>query len=432
MTISFFQRGDTINARLTDGTQVSIRLTTGMKVPHYAKFVKDKFVGSTPDIPALNNDLLRMKIQLSELYLHYKDPVKVKEMFNPKTPDLPVIDDDSHDLMDLCRSYLNKARSGDIKAKSERPLSINTIRAYRHAVDNLEEYSRIAGSIDLKELSIEAGYDTNTKRKLSNKFTAFFKGLDDYMTDKRYNLRTRSLVMGYLAIMVRHWERELFLRLPKIAYAQAPDNQVVVLDPEFVGKFLSSDLYKKLDTDMRYVWEVCATILITTMRLDDAVNLKVEDLQITPTSMFLSKVNGKTKAITDVPLPKVLEDIFRHNLTYNGGVFCRKPDHKLVGKKIRDLFSLYDEMHQVVSVRKLGVDGNYEARMAPFYEHIHPHLLRKTAITTMIYNGVSERHIKFLSGHSLKSGAFEKYVAFVDRNFRSEVTTYYDKLIKAS
>lgn len=432
MTISFFQRGDTINARLTDGTSVSIRLTTGIKVPHHAKFSKDKFIGTTPDIPALNNDLLRMKIQLSELYLHYKDPVKVKELFNPKTPDLVVIDDDSYDLVDLCRLYLKKATCGEIKARNERLLSPNSIRAYRYAVDNLDEYSRIAGSLDLKELSIEAGYDTATKRKLSGKFSTYFKGMDDFMTDKRLNLKSRSGVMNYMSIMVRYWERELFLRLPRIAYATAPDNQVVVLDPEFVGKFLSSDLYKKLDTNMRYVWEVCATILITTMRLDDAVNLRVEDLQITPTSMFLSKINGKTKAITDVPLPKLLENIFRDNLTYHGSIFCRKPDRKIVGLKIRDLFAMYEEMHQVVSVRKLGIDGNYDSKVAPFYEHVHPHMLRKTAITTMIYNGVSERHIKFLSGHSLKSGAFEKYVAFVERNFRSEVTSYYDKLLKAS
>lgn len=432
MTISFFQRGDTINARLTDGTQVSLRLTTGIKVPHYVKFAKDKFIGTTPDIQALNNDLLRMKIQLSELYMQYRNPIKVKELFNPKTPDLPVFDEESHDLVDLCRLYIKKASSGEIKSKSERSLALNTIRAYRHAVANLEEYSRIAGSLDLKEVSIEANYDTATKRKLSSKFTSYFKGLDDYMTDKKYNLKTRSSVMNFISIMVRYWEKELFLRLPRIAYATAPDNQVVVLDPEFVGKFLSSDLYKKLDTDMRYVWEVCATILITTMRLDDAVRLNVNDLHITTTSMFLSKINGKTKATTDVPLPKILEDIFRHNLTYHGSVFCRRPDHKLVNKKIRYLFAMFEDMHQVVSVRKLGVDGNYESRMAPFYEHIHPHMLRKTAITTMIYNGVSERHIKFLSGHSSKSGAFEKYVAFVDRNFRSEVTGYYDKLMKAS
>lgn len=430
MTISFFQRGDTINARLTDGTKVSIRLTTGIKVPHYAKFVKDKFVGTTPDIPGLNNDLLRMKIQLSELYLHYKDPVKVKDNFNPKTPDLLVIDEESYDLVELCRMYIKKANSGEIKAKTERKLSYNTIRAYGHAVANLDEYSRIAGSMDLKEMSIEASYDTATKRKLSGKFTSYFKGLDDFMTDKQYNLRTRSGIMNFLSIMVHYWERELFLRLPKIAYAQAPDNQVVVLDPQFVSKFLTDNLYERLDTNMKYVWEVCATILITTMRLDDAVKLNVSDLNITPNSIFLSKVNGKTKATTDVPLPKVLENIFRHNLTYHGSVFCRKSDQKLVNAKIRDLFALYDEMHQVVSVRKVGVDGNYDSKMAPFYEHVHPHMLRKTAITTMIYNGVSERHIKFLSGHSFKSGAFEKYVAFVDRNFRTEVTDYFSKLLK--
>jgi site-specific recombinase XerD len=429
MTISFFQRGDTINARLTDGTQVSLRLTTGIKVPHYAKFVKDKFVGTTPDIPALNNDLLRMKIQLSELYLHYKDPAKVKDLFNPKTPELAAIEDETFDIVDLARLYIKKANSGDIKSKAERKLTYNTVRAYAHAVSNLEEYSRIAGSLDLKEMSIEAGYDTPTKRKLSNKFTSFFKGLDDYMTDKQYNMKTRSGIMNCLSIIVRYWEREYFLRLPRITYAQAPENQVVVLDPQFVGKFLTDNLYDRLDTNMKYVWEVCATILITTMRLDDAVSLNVNDLHITPTSMFLSRVNGKTKATTDVPLPKFLEKIFRHNLTYHSSLFSRKPDHKLVNAKIRELFASYEEMHQIVSVRKVGVDGNYESKMAPFYEHVHPHMLRKTAITTMIYNGVSERHIKFLSGHSLKSGAFERYVAFVERNFKTEVKGYYDRLL---
>ena len=89
---------------------------------------------------------------------------------------------------------------------------------------------------------------------------------------------------------------------------------------------------------------------------------------------------------------------------------------------------MYDDMHETVSVAELDIKGNEHVITKQLWEWVHPHLLRKTAITTMIYNKVPERFIKFASGHTTNSNAFERYVGHVEKYYKSEINDYYGKM----
>jgi integrase len=98
----------------------------------------------------------------------------------------------------------------------------------------------------------------------------------------------------------------------------------------------------------------------------------------------------------------------------------------LVYKLSPVIMSKYDELQHSVSISEINSDGMYERSAKPLYDYVTPHMLRKTAITSMLVNGVSEQHVKFASGHSEKSQSFERYKGFIDRNFQNEISSYYE------
>jgi integrase len=176
------------------------------------------------------------------------------------------------------------------------------------------------------------------------------------------------------------------------------------------------------------LWEISATILITTLRIGDAMSLTEKDLILTKDIVYLRKKNEKTGVYSEMPLPKFLSDIYRENLTRHGRIYSIQPDREVVYKGMKDFFRMYDDLHEIVSVADVDVRGKEFIVSKPLWEWVHPHLLRKTAITTMIYNKVPERFIKFASGHSTNSTAFERYVGHVEKYYKSEINDYYGKM----
>lgn len=432
MTVSFNARGNMIQARLTDGKTVSLRLSTGMKIPKTMKFEKGKFVGNSPEVVAMNNDLNRNRVRLTDLYVTYRgDLKKIKASFNPCYTDIQEEPKESYELAYLCKEYLRKAIKGEIKSRGNRQLKPGTISAYKYSIESLYEYSEIAGSLDLLEMSISPKDTIQRKRTITDKWDRYFMGWDEWMIDMDYSMATRANYILNVSVMLNYWKEHLYLQPPKIKLYQADPNPVVVLEPEFVQRFLTDEkTYNGLPELLKYVWEVCAVMLVTTMRVRDAIDLSISDIRVVKGEMFMSKMNGKTREYTDVPLPKFLAKVFERNMVQFGRIYTLKDNrYATVYTNMEDLFSLYPEMHTLTTVKTIGVRGDEVVETKPMYQHVHPHMLRKTAITTMIYYKVPERHIKFCSGHASNSVAFERYVAFVERHFKSEVTSYYKNFL---
>jgi hypothetical protein len=46
----------------------------------------------------------------------------------------------------------------------------------------------------------------------------------------------------------------------------------------------------------------------------------------------------------------------------------------------------------------------------------------------MLANNVSPEHVKFASGHKPSSESFNRYIGFVDRHYKSQITDYHKKM----
>lgn len=424
MTVSFYKRGNTIYASISAGSNI-YRVTTGMKIQPHMNFSK-RFIGSSTEVAALNNELDRIKVKITEQHLHNGD----LGSFNIK--DCIVTNNNEFILHKLLLKYIHMMMTGEVKSSSKRNYSNHTIKMYNYCAQLVEEFSNQCGALDLSKSHIDGNLSVAEKIVISDHFNDYFKRFEKYLIDRGSSMSSRSDVLNITGVMINYWAKKYFFQLPKVPKLQSDKKPIIVLPPAFVKKFLTDlDKYKELDCELKAVWEISATILITTLRISDVLSLTPNDLVISKDDIYLNKKNQKTGVFSQMPLPKFLGDIYRENLSRFGRIFTLEPNRDIVYDNIKNLFKLYEDAHDVVTISRLDNVGNqfYESR--PLWEWVHPHLLRKTAITTMLYNGVPERYIKFCSGHEARSLAFEHYVGHVEKNFKNEVSNYYDTFLNA-
>jgi len=426
MKITFYARGRVVQARISDGSE-SYRISTGITIYPHLRF-NGEFKGRSAEVAQLNADLSRTRIRLTELYLEHRDFKKVRELFEEKPPELP--ETETYILNDLFMRYIKYMVTGEVKSNGKKHYSKASIDIYRYVANLLNEYSHFYKPMDIRDYHIDPNWDAQKKRQVADDFANYWKKYEDYLIDRGLAIKSRSEIMNMTGIITKYWADRLFFSIPKIQRLDSHQKAIVVFDHQFVRKFLNDDdrMYNKLSPEQKFLWEISATILITTLRIGDAMSLTEKDLILTKDIVYLRKKNEKTGVYSEMPLPKFLSDIYRENLTRHGRIYSIQPDREVVYKGMKDFFRMYDDLHEIVSVADVDVRGKEFIVSKPLWEWVHPHLLRKTAITTMIYNKVPERFIKFASGHSTNSTAFERYVGHVEKYYKSEINDYYGKM----
>lgn len=426
MKISFYARGRVVQARISDGTD-SYRISTGITIEPHMRF-NGEFKGKTIEVAQLNSELARCRTRLTELYLQYKDFKLVKEHFVEKAPELPT--EETYLLNELLRRYVTGMANGEILSYSKKKYSQSSIKIYQYVYNMLNEFSYFYKPIDIRDYHIDPQWDSKKKREVADEFNKYWKLYEDYLIDRGLSVKSRSEIMNMTGVMTTYWANQLFFSLPKIPRLTSHEKAIVVLPNEFVKRFLTDEdkVYAKLSPELKFIWELSATILITTLRIGDAMSINQHNLIVNKDLVFLKKKNEKTGVFSEMPLPRFLSDIYRMNLARFGRVYTIEPDRDVVYSEMKTLFRMYEDLHETVSITQVDVRGKEFIVTKPLWEWVHPHLLRKTAITTMIYNKVPERFIKFASGHTTNSPAFERYVGHVEKYYKSEMNDYYGKI----
>lgn len=431
MKTTFFQRENKIYCRLYHKGSMA-RLSTGITVAPGTKFIpsRQQFGGDTPEVGQLNAQLLRENTKLVELFNQYQNLDLVREEY---TREEDSIDDDcdGYKLTQLYRKYLSRIIKGEIKTRRNVKFKESTIKTYEFAVRTYELFAHKHGTINLMEYDL-TNKELRLKKLLADKFTQHFEDFNNFMMRQQYQINTRSDIVSTLIFCVNYWTEQLFLQLPRLKKPSGYEPPIVTLPQEFVKDFITDKhrYYDKFDERNKLLWEVCATMLITTLRISDALTLTPANIQYVNGQAILVKMNIKTGTETTVPIPPELADRYTYNLNNYGRLFTMKPKHpSYVRMFLSDFMRQYPEMHENYSYIRSDYQGKMITIHGKFYELVHTHMLRKTAITLMLANGVSLDHVRFASGHSPNSMAIERYRGFVNKIHNNEIKDYYSKLL---
>lgn len=414
MRVSFYDNRGVVHALITDKND-RVRLSMGVRVSPF-KF-KGRFVGKGAKIEYLNHELDKRKALLGEICLKHGIE-NVRHVYTPE----PTKWEAGTDVVNLCSSYVDGMRDGSIRTKGAKQFSIESIRTYAASMDYLAKFMQHQESKDGCRYDIRQ-FHVDRKEKAVQAWTTMFRRFEEWMTDRQMNVRSRQNVINQIGIMVRHWGEQMFIPLPKTPSVMKPEKEVIALPPAFVKEFFDSP--RPESPELRMVWEVAAVILTTTLRIGDVMSLRPVDFSDDFRS--IRKVLRKTGTCS-MPLPSVLTDILVENMAKNGWIFSVLPNKTIVYKHLRPMMAQYQSLRQIVALTSQDIHGNKIVERMPYWMLVTPHTLRKTAITSMIWAGVSHMHVRHASGHSQSSRTFWQYVKIVEDNYADDISQAQRKL----
>ena len=342
-----------------------------------------------------------------------------------KLKGLPV-EEETGELHLLMQRHVEEISKGITLNNRNQVFSASSIKTYRYVADKFRTFVHANHPIDIYKFDL-SGLTPQKKKERADRWNSYFSSYKNHLIAQGLNHKSVSEIMNMTSLQANYWAKKLFVVIPSIQREMASKKQIIVLSPEFIPRFINDTaLYETLSPELKMIWEVSATIMFSTLRISDVLALQPSDFTFGE-ECFLNKLNSKTKEMTSLPVPDVLKNIYAKNWA-NGCIFSTPADPNVIYANIRELFKLYSELHVNKTANVRMGNGQYKTITKPLYEWVHPHLLRKSAITSMIYHGISVNHIKHASGHSKNSSAFNDYVTVVDKYFKSDFKGMYEKI----
>jgi len=403
--ISFCKRNGYVHCRVGGH-----RFTTKIKLPSGHTIVKGVVHGTNS--ASINAKIVEIKTIIMQKIKDGK-PIVIDNNFQ--------IDESDPTIKDYARLTYRRILEDEILANTGRPYSKGSKIQWRQFCNVLNRFDD-----STKVLSIDMSGDVKQKKTASDLSKSYFQNLRTWMADEGFKITTQSMIFEKLKVLLAFAEDEFMIRVDKKFRHYKEEVPIVVISPDMVKKFLNTQ--RPADIRMAYAYEISSVVLVTSLRISDAMSLTIEDLS----DGCIVSTNKKTGANTKSPIPQKVYEMLVDNYNKYGRVYSMDASRWETDVIMREMMPAIfkDIATGNVTISRMSPDGtSYTKVSKPLSEMIRPHMLRKSAITSMITLGVPERFVKHLSGHKGNSKAFERYVAYVEKEYNESIKNYQNNLI---
>ncbi|MEO7312711.1 MAG: tyrosine-type recombinase/integrase [Chitinophagaceae bacterium] len=273
-------------------------------------------------------------------------------------------------------------------------------------------------------------------KKFYNEFTAFLYKqdcFDNYVGSVIKCLRTFFNWLETDRMMpVGRFHKDFFVVQQEVPIITLMPEQLrfLIYDPAFEA-CLPAHLQRTKD-----IMVIGCTVAL---RYSDLVGIGWHNIETKNGQLYLSVQSKKTETVTRVPLPPYVLSILEKYTLYK--------KHR---KTIFEPISLHRfNLNLRAIVEKAGYTepvGKSRSKQGVAHQQLHPktkkpyrfcdlvssHIMRRTAVTTMLMHGVPEFVVKKISGHASNSKAFYRYVNLAQSFMDSEVARHFEKMGKAA
>ncbi|MFP9100923.1 tyrosine-type recombinase/integrase [Flavobacterium sp. RHBU_24] len=339
-------------------------------------------------------------------------------------------------IIPLFKQFIKDTETGKRLKKNGERIKPQSIQNYYYVLQNLVQFSvdckfelRIADASKLttRELLSEKNY----WKKFYQKFTEFLykKGcFDNYVGA---NIKTIRIFFNYLK-NDKDFNTGDFQRL---FYVRKEEVDILVLSPEQL-KFLIHDaaFTQSLTPALRRVKDVFVFGCTTGLRYSDIVLLTNKNFEQQGQDWYLKLRSLKTKTFSYIKLPGYAIEIYlqykqsNSKLPVFGSLTLFNFNKSL--KQIGELagFTTPIEVQRERQGKTKKISNSRTADKTRFCDKMSSHMMRRTAITTLLILGMPEHLVRKISGHSAASGSFNRYVHYAQAYMDKEIDKVYSKL----
>lgn len=332
-------------------------------------------------------------------------------------------------IIPLFKRFIKDTETGRRVKKNGERIKKDSIDNYKYVLNNLIEFIsstkfnlRIcdASRLTTKEYSSEKNY----WKKFYKNFTDFLYKKGCYDNYVGHNIKVIRTFFLYLK-NDRDFNTGDFQR---VFYVRKEEVDILVLSPDQL-KFLIHD--NNFDSTLTVAQKRIKDIFIfgccSGLRFSDIFLLTNKNFEIQEDAYYLKTRSKKTKTYTSVKLPDYAIEIYqrykplstKQNVFGKSSLFYFNKCLKSLGEKAGfvDPIGLSRER---LGVAKNIVEKNKKKEIR-FCDRMSSHMMRRTAVTTMLILGMPEHLVRKISGHSSNSNSFNRYVHYAQVYMDKEI-----------
>mgnify|MGYP006199645129 FL=1 len=337
-------------------------------------------------------------------------------------------------LIPLFKQFIKESENGKRLKKNGERITKGSIDNYRYVLQNLIQFSSDTNfelsvcnirKLTQKELVSEKNY----WKKFYKNFTEFMykKGcFDNYVGA---NIKVIRVFFNYLQS-----EKDIFVGdFHKQFYVRKEEVDILVLSPDQL-KFLIHD--KEFENSLTPAKQKVKDIFVfgctTGLRFSDIFLLTNKNIENSNGEWYLKLKSKKTKTYSYIKIPTYAVTIYEKykqksdSKTLFGSMYLANFNKALkeIGEQAGYTQTIETSREKQGKTKKITSSKNNNR----FCDKMSSHMMRRTAITTMLILGMPEHLVRKVSGHSNNSGSFNRYVHYAQSYIDKEIEKVHNKL----
>jgi integrase len=339
-------------------------------------------------------------------------------------------------IIPLFNQFIKDTETGKRLKKNGEKIKSGSIDNYRYVLHNLIKFStdtafelRIcdAQKLSTRELSSEKNY----WKKFYQKYTEYLykNGCHDNYVGA--NIKVIRVFFNYLKN-----DKDFFTGdFQRLFYVRKEEIEIFVLSPEQL-KFLIHDkeFEQKLTASLQKIKDIFVFGCTTGLRYSDIFLLTSKNFEMVNGEWFLKLKSLKTKTFSFIKLPSYAITIFEKYISTNSkqtifgkiSLFNFNKNLKQIGEEA--LFTAPIEVSREKQGKTQKLTKKTDKTKNRFCDKMSSHMMRRTAITTMLILGMPEHLVRKISGHSTSSSSFNRYVHYAQSYIDLEISKVHSKL----
>jgi len=324
-------------------------------------------------------------------------------------------------IIPLFKKFIRETETGKRLKKNGERIKKGSIDNYKYTLNNLIKFSvetgfelRIcdASKLNKREFTSEKNY----WKKFYKKFTEYLYKNGCYDNYVGANIKTIRTFFNYLK-NDKDFNTGDFQRLFYIRNEQV---EILVLSPEQL-KFLIHDreFETSLTPTLKRIKDIFVFGCTTGLRYSDIFNLTNKNFEKQEQDWYLKIKSQKTKTYSFIKLPDYAVKIYikykpksaKTSVFKSITLFNFNKNLKALGEKADFTTPIAVSREKQGKSKPINKKTNKSPQIR-FCDKMSSHMMRRTAITTLLILGMPEHLVRKISGHSHASNSFNRYVHY--------------------
>lgn len=346
----------------------------------------------------------------------------------------------NYPLIPLFKQFIQDSLKGKRLKPDGKKIKPQTVTNYTHVLKLLIEFEQQTN----EPICIQAynGKDVKLITRERNYWKKFYTAFTQFLYNKKCHDNYTGAVIKILRTFFSYLKKDKMLPINdfyKQFYVTKEEVAIITLMPDQLSFLINNtDFDAQLSPALKQAKNIFVFGCTVALRASDIFNIKFTDVENVNGNAYLSVTSLKTETPTKIKLPQYAVAIVEE---------CRMQAKKRktifpplsLARFNKNIKAIAEKAGWVQPVSKLRTrrGKSYEQQTINktayrFCDMVSSHIMRRTAVTTMLMLGMPEHIVKKISGHAANSQAFYRYVNFVQSYLDNETEKVFDKLMPAA